>query len=187
MAANSTVQHYRTIGLEILDELKILSTNIAVAHKSNLHLPTPPAEGPSLNAELNAGDKNENMADNSGWLFLGNKKAWKASWLEYNQKQLLRLGQERRAEQARSRRRRNRRHVDSRYINQRSNNNNYNRNRNVAHNNYNNVHNYLRQNNYNNRRNINNNINNHRRNINNNINNHRRNINNNNVNFRSNS
>ncbi|XP_053686425.1 GATA zinc finger domain-containing protein 14-like [Sabethes cyaneus] len=204
MAANSTMQHYPTIGLEILDELKILSTNFAVAHKRNVHLPTPPAEGPSLYAELNAGDENENMVDNSGWRVLGNKKVWKASWLEYDQKESRRLEQERRAEQARSRRRRNR------------------RNRNVAHNN--NVNNNRRQNNYNNnRRNINNNnnhrgnsnnnnvnfrsnsyysnnnrntnrnnrrqnnYNSNRSNINNNNNNHRGNSNNNNVNFRSNS
>ncbi|XP_053698918.1 GATA zinc finger domain-containing protein 15-like [Sabethes cyaneus] len=157
MAANSTMQHYPTRGLEILDESKILSTNFAVAHKRNVHLPTPPAEGPSLYAELNAGDENENMVDNSGWRVLGNKKVWKASWLEYDQKESRRLEQERRAEQARSRRRRNR------------------RNRNVAHNN--NVNNNCRQNNYNNNR----------RNINNNNNNHRENSNNNNVNFRSNS
>ncbi|XP_053686393.1 probable basic-leucine zipper transcription factor Q [Sabethes cyaneus] len=145
MAANSTMHHYPTIGLEILDELKSLSANLIAMQNT-----APPSmvfdSFPSLSTELNNNEK----TDSSGWRFLGTKRVWKANWEEYDARKLRRLNQQKQAINARRRRQRRARNNNTHNVSNNVDNGNSNQNHAFNHNNNN-----SNNNNYNNRSNNN--------------------------------
>ena len=112
-------------GIEILDELRSLSTSVntlesKITASSSLNSVD---STDSLQYELN-GINNTQTIDRSGWRFLGTKKVWKADWTDYDRRRLHRLRQQKQAEKARKRQTQARRN----HNNNRSNNNYYNNN-----------------------------------------------------------
>lgn len=87
------------LGVDILDELKILSAKFSAIQTPS---PSVTESHPSLEFELNNIEP-----DDSGWRNLGGKNVWKASWAEYDARKRRRLDQQKQAEKARRRRKRN--------------------------------------------------------------------------------
>lgn len=97
-AANCTLNASPMFGVDVLDELKAMFTNIMTNNSCVSFSPTPDS-CPSLELELNNANN-----DNTGWRLLDTKRVWKADWTEYDARELLRLNQQKAAEKARKRR-----------------------------------------------------------------------------------
>lgn len=89
------------LGIDILDELKILSSNINTIQHDKMPSTTSDSL-PSLEAELNSG-KSENVRNTSGWRFVGSSKCWRADWTDFDRRKAHRIKQQKQADTARKR------------------------------------------------------------------------------------
>lgn len=92
------------ISVDIIDELKQLSCAVNSLEIRTTSSPSTAAPS-NLGAEMSA--KAANESDSSGWRMLGARNVWKASWAEYDARQLRRVEQQKQADKAKKRRKRN--------------------------------------------------------------------------------
>ena len=110
VAVFSSVPSTPVLELDILDELKTISSNINTMDARMQSYSLPSLD--SLQSEIAAQNIQTNSSDEavkSGWRLLGNKKVWKADWTEYDERQLRRRKQQKQVEKARRRRQQNQR------------------------------------------------------------------------------